>query len=101
MRARWTLAGALVLAGCAEPPEPARCPEQAPAPAPVATAAPTTTAVDDLVRVAHDGVGSNPEIRAIIKADRRAWGHVVQVIDRLKQGGIARLAFAVSPLPVP
>jgi biopolymer transport protein ExbD len=58
--------------------------------------------VDELTRIARDARAADPDTRAIIKADRAAsWGIVVAVIDRLKQGGIAKLAFAVSPVPAP
>lgn len=38
-----------------------------------------------------------PDVRAIIRADRATpWSGVVQVMDAIKQGGVAKLAFAVT-----
>jgi len=60
------------------------------------------TGNDELIRIAKDAHAADPEVRAIVRADRSAtWGMVVRVIDLLKQGGVAKLAFAVSPLPTP
>ena len=43
---------------------------------------------------AHDG---NPDVRAVIRADKDvAWGSVVHVLDLLKQGSVAKIAFGVS-----
>jgi biopolymer transport protein ExbD len=40
----------------------------------------------------------NPDVRALIQADRAvAHGAVITVLDQLKQGGISKIAFAVSP----
>jgi biopolymer transport protein ExbD len=56
----------------------------------------------DLIRIARESLARDPDVRAIVRADRSvAWGSVISAIDQLKQGGIARLAFAVSPLPAP
>ncbi len=55
---------------------------------------------DDLLRIAREALASDPAMRAVIVADAEArWGDVVRAIDLLKQGGIAKLAFAVSPIP--
>ena len=57
---------------------------------------------DDLLRIAREALASDPAMRAVIQADAEArWGDVVRAIDLLKQGGIAKLAFAVSPIPPP
>ena len=54
----------------------------------------------DLLRIAREALASDPAMRAVIRADTEArWGDVVGAIDLLKQGGIAKLAFAVSPIP--
>jgi biopolymer transport protein ExbD len=46
-------------------------------------------------RRAHE---KNPDVRAAVKADQAlAYGKVIHVLDLLKQGGIAKIAFAVAP----
>jgi len=41
----------------------------------------------------------NKEIRAVIRADKKVeHGRVIHVLDLLRQGGIAKIAFAVSPV---
>jgi biopolymer transport protein ExbD len=58
--------------------------------------------VADLLRLAKDAFAKDPAVRAVIKADGAAsWGSVIHAVDVLKQAGIARLAFAVSPRPAP
>ena len=48
-----------------------------------------------LARQAHT---DNKDIRAVIRADRKVeHGRVIHVLDLLKQAGIAKIAFAVSP----
>ena len=62
----------------------------------------TRVAPGDLTRLAKDARAQDPDVRAVIHADRSAsWGSVVMVIDLVKQGGIAKLAFAVSPMAPP
>lgn len=52
---------------------------------------------DELTRAAREALSRDPATRAVIQADLAApWGVVIGVIERLKQGGIAKLAFAVS-----
>lgn len=42
--------------------------------------------------------GKNPELRAVIRADRKVeHGRVIHVLDLLKRSGVAKIAFAVSP----
>ena len=58
--------------------------------------------LDEVTRIARESLANDPEIRAIIRADAGvAWGVVIVALDRLKQGGIAKVAFGVSPLPGP
>lgn len=53
-----------------------------------------------LIELARQAIAKEPSVRAVIRADMRAsWGSVVHVLDLLKQGGMAKLAFAVSPVP--
>ncbi|MCA9619272.1 MAG: biopolymer transporter ExbD [Myxococcales bacterium] len=59
-----------------------------------------TEGLDALVDLAKNVRESDPNARAVVAADRTVpWGRVVQAIDRLKIGGIAKLAFAVQPEP--
>jgi biopolymer transport protein ExbD len=54
-------------------------------------------AIMALGRAAHD---KNNELRAVIKADSSVpHGRVIHVLDLLKQGGVAKIAFGVTPVP--
>ena len=56
--------------------------------------------VDDagLSAAATKATAAHPELRAVIKADRAVpHGTVVHVLDLLKQAGVGRIAFGVSP----
>ena len=54
-------------------------------------------AILPLAREAHD---KNAELRAVIKADSAVpHGRVIHVLDLLKQGGVAKIAFGVTPVP--
>jgi len=59
--------------------------------------------VDDPKKVlplAKEALAKNPEIRATIRADAAVpHGRVMQVVDLLKQSGMSRIAFGVSPTP--
>ena len=49
-------------------------------------------------KLAEQGKGKNPELRAVIRADQKVeHGRVIHVLDLLKRAGIAKIAFAVSP----
>ncbi|HET9953073.1 MAG TPA: biopolymer transporter ExbD [Polyangiaceae bacterium] len=49
--------------------------------------------------LARDSKNKNKELRAVIRADRKVeHGRVIHVLDLLKRAGIAKIAFAVSPL---
>jgi biopolymer transport protein ExbD len=51
-----------------------------------------------LLAIAQKAHAANPQVRAIIRADREVThGRVIAVLDTLKQAGISRIAFAVSP----
>ena len=55
----------------------------------------TDETVLPLARTAHAG---NKEIRAVIRADKKVeHGRVIHVLDLLRQGGISKIAFAVTP----
>ncbi len=54
-------------------------------------------AVFPLAKEAHD---KNNELRAVIKADSAVThGRVIHVLDLLKQAGVQKIAFGVSPVP--
>ncbi len=56
---------------------------------------PDDEAVFALAREAH---AKNPEVRAVIKADSSIpHGRVIHILDLMKQAGIAKIAFGVSP----
>lgn len=54
---------------------------------------------DDAIRaLATTARGKNPDLRAVIRADKKVeHGRVIHVLDVLKRAGIAKIAFAVSP----
>ncbi len=52
--------------------------------------------VSDLARAAK---AKNQDLRAVIRADRKVeHGRVIHVLDLLKRAGVAKIAFAVSPV---
>jgi biopolymer transport protein ExbD len=54
-------------------------------------------AILGLARAAHQ---KNNDIRAVIKADSAVpHGRVIHVLDLLKQAGVAKIAFGVTPVP--
>jgi biopolymer transport protein ExbD len=53
---------------------------------------------DQIYALARAAKAGNKEIRAVIRADKKVeHGRVIHVLDLLRQGGIAKIAFAVSP----
>ncbi len=58
-----------------------------------------SVANDDAIgRLAKQARGEHPELRAVIRADRKVThGRVIHVLDLLKQNGVAKIAFAVTP----
>lgn len=56
-----------------------------------------------ITEAAAKAVKADPEVKAVILADRSAkHGRVLEVVDRVRMGGIAKLAFAVAaPTPAP
>jgi biopolymer transport protein ExbD len=62
-----------------------------------AQAVPSDDAISALAREAR---AKNKEIRAVIRADKKVeHGRVIRVLDLLKQAGVAKIAFAVAPVP--
>ena len=58
---------------------------------------PTDDALLPLAREAH---AKNNELRAVIKADSAVpHGRVIHVLDLLKQAGVSKIAFGVTPVP--
>jgi biopolymer transport protein ExbD len=58
-------------------------------------AVPDDDAIFALAREAHT---KNPDVRAVIKADSSIpHGRVIHILDLMKQAGIAKIAFGVSP----
>jgi biopolymer transport protein ExbD len=55
---------------------------------------------EKVLPLAKEALAKNPEIRATIRADATVThGRVMRVVDLLKQAGISRIAFGVSPTP--
>ena len=57
-------------------------------------------ASDELVgKLAQDAKSRNKELRAVIRADQKVeHGRVIHVLDLLKRAGVAKIAFAVTPV---
>jgi biopolymer transport protein ExbD len=54
---------------------------------------------DAILPLARDAHTKNAELRAVIKADSMVThGHVIHVLDLLKQAGVAKIAFGVTPI---
>ncbi len=48
--------------------------------------------------LAQASKAKNPDIRAVIRADKKVeHGRVIHVLDLLKRAGVAKIAFAVAP----
>jgi biopolymer transport protein ExbD len=55
---------------------------------------------DAILVLGRDAHAKNNELRAVIKADSAVpHGRVIHVLDLLKQGGVSKIAFGVSPVP--
>jgi biopolymer transport protein ExbD len=51
-----------------------------------------------IAKLAREAKGKNDGLRAVIRADKQVeHGRVIHVLDLLKQSGVAKIAFAVSP----
>ena len=54
--------------------------------------------VERVLPLAKEALAKNPELRATIRADATVpHGRVMRVVDLLKQAGVSRIAFGVSP----
>jgi biopolymer transport protein ExbD len=74
----------------------------------VELAADGTTRVDSnavpndeaITQLAKESKSKNKDLRAVIRADKKVeHGRVIHVLDLLKQSGVDKIAFAVSPAP--
>jgi biopolymer transport protein ExbD len=55
---------------------------------------------DALLPLAREAHAKNNELRAVIKADSAVpHGRVIHVLDLLKQAGVSKIAFGVTPVP--
>ncbi len=55
---------------------------------------------DAVLPLAHEAHLKNSELRAVIKADSSVpHGRVIHVLDLLKQAGVNKIAFGVTPVP--
>jgi biopolymer transport protein ExbD len=54
---------------------------------------------DAILTIARDAHAKNAELRAVIKADAAVpHGRVIHVLDLLKQAGVTKIAFGVTPV---
>ena len=54
---------------------------------------------DAILPAARQARGINREIRAVIRADKKVeHGRVIHVLDLLRQAGISKIAFAITPV---
>src|SRR5580658_4090994 len=55
---------------------------------------------DSILGSAREAHAKNNELRAVIKADSSVpHGRVIHVLDLLKQAGVSKIAFGVTPVP--
>ncbi len=55
---------------------------------------------DSILLPAREAHAKNSELRAVIKADSAVpHGRVIHVLDLLKQAGVSKIAFGVTPVP--
>ena len=53
---------------------------------------------DSVAELARQAKAKNKDIRAVLRVDKKVeHGRVIRVMDLLKQAGVAKLAFAVTP----
>jgi biopolymer transport protein ExbD len=58
----------------------------------------TPVAEEQLKAAAREALARSPELRAVIRADSSVtYGRVIRVMDLIKQAGITKIAFGVSP----
>jgi biopolymer transport protein ExbD len=55
---------------------------------------------DQMFPLAKEALAKTPDLRAVIRADTAVQhGRVIHALDLLKQAGIAKIAFGVTPVP--
>jgi biopolymer transport protein ExbD len=55
---------------------------------------------DAIFPLAKEAQAKNPELRAVIRADTTVThGRVIRALDFLKQAGVSKIAFGVTPVP--
>jgi biopolymer transport protein ExbD len=55
---------------------------------------------DAVFPLAKEAIAKNADLRAVIRADTAVQhGRVIRTLDLLKQAGISKIAFGVSPVP--
>ena len=55
---------------------------------------------DAIFPLAKEAQAKNPELRAVIRADTSVQhGRVIRALDLLKQAGVSKIAFGVTPVP--
>lgn len=55
---------------------------------------------DAVLPLAKQELVKNPDLRAVIRADTTVQhGRVIRILDLLKQGGVNKIAFGVTPIP--
>ena len=55
---------------------------------------------DAILPMAKEAQAKNSELRAVIRADTSVQhGRVIRALDLLKQAGVSKIAFGVSPVP--
>ena len=60
------------------------------------------TSDEELLTVASQAKTKTPNLRAVIRADATVpHGRVIRVLDLLRQAEISKIAFGVSPTPIP
>ncbi|XXX71659.1 biopolymer transporter ExbD [Sorangium sp. So ce134] len=54
---------------------------------------------DAILPIAREAQAKNPELRAVIRADTTVpHGRVIRALDLLKQAGVSKIAFGVTPI---
>ncbi len=57
---------------------------------------------DEVSRLAKAAKAKTPDLRAVIRADRKVeHGRVIHVLDLLNRSGVDKIAFAVTPISEP
>jgi biopolymer transport protein ExbD len=55
---------------------------------------------DAILPLAKEAQAKNPDLRAVIRADTSVQhGRVIRALDLLKQAGVSKIAFGVTPIP--